>query len=87
MPLLLTSGDVSSGFQKRLSQMHKIDNIGDIANFVFPYISHFLLYLYRMMFVNVKLDISECKSSTFQGCKLYLSNSFPMAQPKQNCQY
>ena len=37
------------------SQTHKI---GIIANFVFPFICHFLLYLYHMMFVNEKLDIS-----------------------------
>ena len=55
--------------------MHKIDNVGIIANFVFPYICHFLLYFYHMMFVNGKLDISGCKSSTFQGSLVqFLSN-------------
>ena len=67
--------------------MHKNDNMGIIANFVFPYICHFLLYLYHMIILNVQLDISECKSSTFQGCKLHLSSSFRMAQPKRNRQY
>ena len=67
--------------------MSKIDNIGIISNFVFPYISNFLLYLYHMMFVNVKLDISECKNSTFQGCKLHLSSSISTVQPKQKWQY
>ena len=65
--------------------MHKIDDVGIIA--IFEYISKFILYLYHMMLVNVKLDISECKSSIFQGCKLHLSSSFPMAKPKRNGQY
>ena len=48
--------------QPSFSQTHKINNIGIIANFVLPYSCHFLLYLYHMKFVNVKLDISGCKS-------------------------
>ena len=63
--------------------MHKIDNIGIITSFVFPYISNFLLYLCHKMFVNMKLDISGCKSSTFQGYRIYWSSCFPMAQPKK----
>ena len=47
------------------SQTHKIDNVVNIANFVLSYICSFLLYLYHMMFVNVKLYISGCHSSTF----------------------
>ena len=41
------------------SQTYKI---GINANFVFPYICSFLLYLYQIMLVNVKLDISRYKS-------------------------
>ena len=37
--------------------MHKIGNIGIIANFVFPYIGSFLPYLQHMMLVNMKLEI------------------------------
>ena len=68
------------------SQTHKIDNVVNIANFVLSYICSFLLCLYHTMFVNVKLDISGCHNSTFQVCRLHWFSSFPMAQPKQNCQ-
>ena len=71
---------VQSGF----SQTHKIGNITIFANFVFPYICSFLLYLQHMMLVNMKLDISWCNRITFQGCKLYwfLFNAL-MAQIKK----
>ena len=52
------------------------------ANFVFPNIFSFLLYLYNMMLVNVKLDISG-----FQGCGLHWSNPFLMVQLKRSWQY
>ena len=37
------------------SQIHKVGNVGIIANFIFPYISSFLLHLDQLMLVNVKL--------------------------------
>ena len=40
--------------QSRFSQRHKIDNIGIIANFVIPHICSSLLYLHRLVKVNVK---------------------------------
>ena len=46
--------------------MHKIDNIGNIANFVFQYICPLLLYLYHMIFVNVKLNISRIRAVPFK---------------------
>ena len=47
------------------SQSHKIGNAGIIANFVFPYICNFRLYLQQMMSVNVKLEIKGYISITF----------------------
>ena len=52
------------------------------ANFVFPNIFSFLLYLHQMMLVNVKLDISG-----FQGCGLHWSNPFLMVQLKRSWQH
>ena len=60
--------------------MHKIGNIGIIANFVFPHICSSLLYLQHILLVVMKLDISGCNSITFQGCGLHWSSSFLMAQ-------
>ena len=40
------------------SHTHKVGNNGINANFVFPYICGFLLYLYLKMLVKMKLDIS-----------------------------
>ena len=48
--------------------MHNNENIDTIdinVNFVFPYLSSFLLYWHYMMFINVKLDITGFKSITF----------------------
>ena len=70
----------NSGF----SQTHKI---GIIANFVFPYICSFYLYLHQLMLFNVKLDKSGKNSIKFQGCRLHWSSSFLMAQIKQSWQY
>ena len=42
-----------------------------------PFCSSFLHFLH-MMSVNVKLDISGCKSSKFQGCRLHWSDWFLM---------
>ena len=50
----------------RFSRTHEIGNIGIIANFVFPYICHFLLYLYHNMFLNVKLDIRGVRAVHFK---------------------
>ena len=41
--------------------MHNVGNIGIDANFEFPYISSFLLHLYHMLLVNVKIDTSGKK--------------------------
>ena len=58
-------------FESEFSQTHKIGNIGTIANFVFPYVCSFPLYLYHIMLVNVKISVSGYKRITFQGCKLH----------------
>ena len=73
--------------QSGFSQTHKIGNIDIIANFTFPYICSFLLYLQHMMLINVILDIRGCNRSTFEGCRLYWSSSFLKAWLKQNWQY
>ena len=38
---------------------NKIYHVGIIVNYVFRYIWSFVLYLYQMMFVNVKLDVGN----------------------------
>ena len=43
----------------------KSENFGIIANFVFVCICNFLLYLYRVMLVNVTLDNSGHERITF----------------------
>ena len=53
------------------SQLHKIGNVGIIANFVFPYICSFLLYLHQLILINWKLEIKEHMRIIFQGCMLY----------------
>ena len=58
-----------------------------IANSVFPYICSFLLYLYCMVLVNVKLDVSRNERITFQGCRLYWSRYLSMAQLNCSWQY
>ena len=70
--------DHPSGF----SQTHKIGNIAIIANFVFPQTSSFLLYLQRMLLLNMTLDISGYNMIIFQGCKLSWYSSFVMEQLK-----
>ena len=50
----------------RFSQTHKIGNYGINTNFAFLCIYIFLLYLYNMIFVNIKLDINGYKSIRFQ---------------------
>ena len=47
------------------SQTHKVGNVGIIANFVFPYIFSFLLYLHQLMLVNVRLEIKGHMRITF----------------------
>ena len=48
------------------SQTHKVGNVGIIANFVFPYIGNFLLYLHNyIILVNVKLEIKGHMRITF----------------------
>ena len=69
------------------SQTHKIGNIGIIANFVFPEICSFLLYLHYMMLVNVKLDVNGSKRITFEDYEIHCSCSFLMVQLKQSWQY
>ena len=53
------------------SQIHKVGNIGFIANFVFSHITSFILYLHQLMLVNVKLEIKVCVRITFHGYKFY----------------
>ena len=50
-----------SGF----SWTHKIGNIGIYANHVFPYIYCFHPYLYHMLLVNVKLNVTGYKGIAF----------------------
>ena len=50
----------------------KIGNNSINVNFVFPYICSFLHYQNHMMPVNVKLNVSQYKSFTFQCCKFVL---------------
>ena len=52
-------------FHSSFSQTHKVGNVGIIANFVFPYICGFLLYLHQLMLVNVKLEIKGQMGITF----------------------
>ena len=65
--------------------MHKIGNFSIIANFVFPFVCSFLLYLYHMIIVNVKLDVDM--RIIFQDCRLHWSSSFSMAQLKRSWHY
>ena len=53
------------------SQTHTIGNFDTIANLMFPYICSFFLYLYDIMLINTKLDISEYNRIIFQGCKCH----------------
>ena len=53
--------------------MHKVGNIGIIANYVSLYIYSFLHNLHMMNLVNVKIDVNRC-------CKLNWFSSFLMAQ-------
>ena len=48
--------------------MHKIDNIGIIANFVFSYICSFLPFWDLIILVNVNFDTSRYMRITFQQC-------------------
>ena len=49
------------------SETHKVGNVGIVANFVFPYICSFHVYLYQLMLVNVKLEICEDYTSWLQA--------------------
>ena len=68
------------------SQTHKIGNIDIFANSVFPHIWSFLPYLYHLLLINVKLNISGKKSIIFQDCRLHWCSSFLMTQLKQSWQ-
>ena len=46
-------------FHLSFSQKHNVDNVDIIANFVFPYNCSFLLYLYPLLLVNVKLELRD----------------------------
>ena len=46
--------------QSRFSETNKVSNVGIIANFVFPCICSFYLYLHQLMLANVKLQIKGC---------------------------
>ena len=70
----LTRGSDSILSHSGFSQMHKIGNIGIIANVVFPYICTFLLYFQHMNVnvknvnvINVKFDVSGQKKIVFPG--------------------
>ena len=76
-----------SRFVRVFHEHRKIGNIDIIVNFVFPYISSYLLYLYHMMLVNVKLDVSGHKRIMFQVCRFHWPCLFLIVQVKQNWQY
>ena len=78
---------ISKPANLRFSQTHTIGNIGINANFVFTYICTFLLYCHNIMLVNEKLQVSESKVITLQGCWLHWSISFLMVQLKRSWQY
>ena len=44
-------------WQSSFSLTHKVGNVGIIANSAFTHIRSFLLYLYKLILVNVKLEI------------------------------
>ena len=68
------------------SQLHKIGNVDIIANFVFPYVCSFLLYLHQLLLINWKLEIKEHMRIIFQGCMLYWTSWFLIAELKQSWQ-
>ena len=80
---LFTVKNLIRVFHKR----RKIGKNGIIANYVFPHICSFHLYLHHMLLVNMTLDISWYNRVTFQGCTLQWSSSFLMEQLKQSWQY
>ena len=73
-------------WQSSFSQLHKIGNVGIIANFVFPYVCSFLLYLHQLILINWKLEIKEHMRITFHSCMLYWTSWFLMAELKQSWQ-
>ena len=75
-----TADNLLDFFNRVFLQIHKLVNIGINANFVFPYIHSFLLYLYHMMLVDVKLNVSGYKLIPYQCRILHWSCSFPIAQ-------
>ena len=76
---LSTSNTPNFKFQKFYSGFWRTHKINIIANFVV----YSLLYLYHVMSVNVKLDISWYKQ-IFQCCILHYSSLFLMTQLKQS---
>ena len=63
-------GIVSWSRYSTFSQRHKGGNNGINANFVIPYICHFLHYLNLKMFSKCIIRRQFVKESTFQGCRL-----------------
>ena len=87
--ILLLAISSTFAYTRGFHKQTKISNIGIIANFLFLYISSFLLnlqYIY-MMLVNVKLNISGCDRITFQVCRSHWSSSYVVAQLKQIWKY
>ena len=68
--LIFMNTDSQSG----ISRIQKLGNIDITANFVFPYISSFLLYLHHMMLVNVKLRVGGYTRIISHGCRLHCSS-------------
>ena len=53
-----------------LSQTHKVGNVGIIAYSVLPFNSSFILLLYQLMIVKLKLELKEYTQIKFQGYTL-----------------
>ena len=68
------------------SQTHKIGNVGINADVIFPYISSFLLYLYQMMLVNVKLKVSGWENCISRLQTSLVCSSFLTVQLKRSWQ-
>ena len=67
-----THMDLYWGFSRR----HRINSIGIIANFVFPYIRSFPSLFAPYDVCKREIRCQLVTGITFQGCRLYLSSQF-----------
>ena len=64
--------------QSSFVQIHKIGNVGIIANFLFLYICNFLLYLHHLMFARLHVSlppVSDGKGNVFTGVFLLIEGT------------